>query len=424
MKKNWIAITLGVFGLFASSAQGMGRPTIGEIVKGGLIPEAWDLVRVLGQNPTTQSLNAGENFVENLRAALASTSPQMLALQTSLTDQGYDASGRDLTHKKQVTAALASQQKLTEQGYDASGTDLTHKKQVTAALDAQQKLTDQGYDASSTDLTHKKQVTAALASQQKLTDQGYDASGSDLTHKKQVTAALASQRKLNDQGYDASGNDLTHKKQVTAALASQQKLTEQGYDASGSDLTHKDQVTAALASQQKLTEQGYDASGSDLTHKNQVTAALDAQRKLAEQGYSSDGHDLISLNEYNQLSERAVLLEQAISVNNIMPNVWTAILASSLLTRDVVSYVTSENLLLSDEDIANHHNSGGSNPKNSSELTALDKAKLLRSWIMRFSPTKHTQSDLDNFQIHLTDGDFYLGTNSGDPDHSLHLKLS
>ena len=284
MKKNWIAITLGMFGLFASSAQGMGRPTIGEIVKGGLIPEAWDLVRVLGQNPTTQSLNAGENFVDELRDKLASTSPQMLALQNTLIDQGYDASGSNLTHKKQVTAALASQQKLTEQGYDASG----------------------------------------------------------------------------------------------------------------SDLTHKDQVAAALAS----------------------------QRKLAEQGYSSDGHDLISLNEYNQLSERAVLLEQAISVNNIMPNVWTAILASSLLTRDVVSYVTSENLLLSDEDIANHHNSGGSNPKNSSELTALDKAKLLRSWIMRFSPTKHTQSDLDNFQIHLTDGDFYLGTNSGDPDHSLHLKLS
>ena len=368
MKKNWIAITLGVFGLFASSAQGMGRPTIGEIVKGGLIPEAWDLVRVLGQNPTTQSLNAGENFVENLRAALASTSPQMLALQTSLTDQGYDASGSDLTHKDQVTAALASQQKLTDQGYDASGTDLTHKKQVTAAL--------------------------------------------------------ASQRKLNDQGYDASGNDLTHKKQVTAALASQQKLTDQGYDASGSDLTHKDQVTAALASQQKLTEQGYDASGSDLTHKDQVAAALDAQRKLAEQGYSSDGHDLISITEYNQLSERAVLLEQAISVNNIMPNVWTAILASSLLTSDVVSYVTSENLLLSDEDIANHHNSGGSNPKSSSELTALDKAKLLRSWIMHIRFMEYMQSDLDNFQIHLTDGDFYLGTNSGDPDHSLHLKLS
>ena len=396
MKKNWIAITLGVFGLFASSAQGMGRPTIGEIVKGGLIPEAWDLVRVLGQNPTTQSLNAGENFVDELRDKLASTSPQMLALQTSLTDQGYDASGSDLTHKDQVTAALTSQQKLTDQGYDASGTDLTHKDQVTAAL----------------------------ASQQKLTDKGYDASGTDLTHKKQVATALASQRKLNDQGYDASGNDLIHKKQVTAALASQQKLTDQGYDASGSDLTHKDQVTAALASQQKLTEQGYDASGSDLTHKDQVAAALDAQRKLAEQGYSSDGHDLISITEYNQLSERAVLLEQAISVNNIMPNVWTAVLASSLLTREVVSGISSENLLLSDEDIANHHNSGGSNPKSSSELTALDKAKLLRSWIMHIGFMEYMQSDLDNFQIHLTDGDFYLGTNSGDPDHSLHLKLS
>ena len=312
MKKNWIAITLGMFGVFASPAQGMTNPTIGEIVKGGRIPEGWASLIALSRNAETQSVNVGENFVDNLRAALASTSPQMLALQTSLTDQGYDASGRDLTHKDQVTAALASQQKLTEQGYDASGTDLTHKDQVTAAL------------------------------------------------------------------------------------ASQQKLTDQGYDASGTDLTHKDQVAAALASQQKLTEQGY----------------------------SSDGHDLISLTEHNQLSERAALLEQALGIRNVLPNVWTAVLASSLLTREVVSGISSENLLLSDEDIANHHNSGGSNPKSSSGLTALDKAKLLRSWIMHIGFMEYMQSDLDNFQIHLTDGDFYLGTNSGDPDHSLHLKLS
>ena len=284
MKKNWIAITLGMFGVFASPAQGMTNPTIGEIVKGGRIPEGWASLIALSRNAETQSVNVGENFVDNLRAALASTSPQMLALQTSLTDQGYDASGRDLTHKDQVTAALASQQKLTEQGYDASGTDLTHK----------------------------------------------------------------------------------------------------------------DQVAAALASQQKLTEQGY----------------------------SSDGHDLISLTEHNQLSERAALLEQALGIRNVLPNVWTAVLASSLLTREVVSGISSENLLLSDEDIANHHNSGGSNPKSSSGLTALDKAKLLRSWIMHIGFMEYMQSDLDNFQIHLTDGDFYLGTNSGDPDHSLHLKLS